>query len=848
MKKYLNRILFFFSLICLGLGYAFPAYAAANRFTTQPSDVYVGNVEYSDYILNGATIFRAYFYSTSLSPGGKYAVLQVREPTETWDEYTDPDIKYETYWSDGLKTGSMYCYIASPGAPAKYYVGHIGRIALWTGSGWTFSRDFSINGTINTAFENTQKAINSGDTGSKINVKIMGTFGTSFSYTSEIYENGKWNTIDSKTYTITSYSYRTVNLSLTRRFFIADNGKPVRITINCNGKNHVFNTNLNITYKEYNIIYDGNGGTPSKETRAIERYKPILEKAPAVTRSGYSFLGWYSSLTDTSPIPNTASSTYNRTIYAKWKDIQAPVCDRYTYVADKSGYYVYTYIRDNNKVNRVQYPTWTDYNGQDDIQLNWPTNSAATGTAGSWTINGKIYNNRYRVNISDHKNETGPYNTHIYAYDDDGNSQCVVSLGNIYIDNVAPIIDRKAFVIDQSGIDCYVHAYDPATRSSGLARLNIWVWNGNIGNYQTGKNFDMTTQGNYTINGQSYNYYYRVNKSDYNNFNTGYYSDARVYDNAGNYLDVWDGTGSGMNVLYNVGLTSRLTFDGNGGTINGSSVYSVDWVIGSNQTPPTPIRSGYSFNGWQNWTGVVPSSATTYKATWKASKLSVTLNLNKPIDSITNPSCSTSGITVEYQQKYNFIEALPTPALIDWEFSGWYTAASGGSLVTNDTIVNVTNNHTLYAHWKGCPPVIQSQDGNFEVIEYTGIAERDYLEQHGILKNGDKLLDYPYGTQTLLVKASGGQNKSGTTNVYSWYESEDGVKWNLIATGGMITYPDNTKYYIKTSQKNGFSCSELEISDVNRKHNNRIYKCLITNNAGQVTTEPMKMTVYWLPK
>lgn len=42
---------------------------------------------------------------------------------------------------------------------------------------------------------------------------------------------------------------------------------------------------------------------------------------------------------------------------------------------------------------------------------------------------------------------------------------------------------------------------------------------------------------------------------------------------------------------------------------------------------------------------------------------------------------------------------LPTPTRTGYYFAGWYTAASGGSLVKEDTNVSITSNQTLYAHW-----------------------------------------------------------------------------------------------------------------------------------------------------
>ena len=87
-----------------------------------------------------------------------------------------------------------------------------------------------------------------------------------------------------------------------------------------------------------------------------------------------------------------------------------------------AGYDVYVYgVKDNGSgVNRVQFPTWTEAKGQDDIQPNWQTGESSKGTkqadGTTWV---------YHVNITDHKTEAGEYNTHIYAYDNLENGKCI---------------------------------------------------------------------------------------------------------------------------------------------------------------------------------------------------------------------------------------------------------------------------------------------------------------------------------------------------------------------------------------------------------------------------------------
>ena len=128
---------------------------------------------------------------------------------------------------------------------------------------------------------------------------------------------------------------------------------------------------------------------------------------------------------------NTASQTFeeNGTIYARVVDSSGQASGYATGNITKidksiptftgaevknvseSGYDVYIYgVSDiGSGVNRVQFPTWTLNNDQDDIIWGNGTNQG----------NGTWY---YRVNISDHNYEIGQYVTHIYIWDNVGNT------------------------------------------------------------------------------------------------------------------------------------------------------------------------------------------------------------------------------------------------------------------------------------------------------------------------------------------------------------------------------------------------------------------------------------------
>lgn len=102
-------------------------------------------------------------------------------------------------------------------------------------------------------------------------------------------------------------------------------------------------------------------------------------------------------------------------IKATVKDTTPPVISNIK-ITDLSvnGYTVSCTVTDNIGVSRVQFPTWTTNDGQDDITPNWETATACSGS-----VSGSTYT--FKVRRIEHGNEFGVYNTHIYAYDAKGN-------------------------------------------------------------------------------------------------------------------------------------------------------------------------------------------------------------------------------------------------------------------------------------------------------------------------------------------------------------------------------------------------------------------------------------------
>lgn len=102
---------------------------------------------------------------------------------------------------------------------------------------------------------------------------------------------------------------------------------------------------------------------------------------------------------------------------------------------DSQGYLLECKVTDSSNISRVQCPTWTIKNGQDELAKNWQENTAVR----AYLYSSGVY--RFRVNRSEHNNEYGDYLTHIYAYDVYGNACCNTDLGIVTIDS--KIVPKK---------------------------------------------------------------------------------------------------------------------------------------------------------------------------------------------------------------------------------------------------------------------------------------------------------------------------------------------------------------------------------------------------------------------
>lgn len=143
-----------------------------------------------------------------------------------------------------------------------------------------------------------------------------------------------------------------------------------------------------------------------------------------------------------------------------------------------------------------------------------------------------------------------------------------------------------------------------------------------------------------------------------------------------------------------VNTTYPVTFNANGGVVSPSSKSIV--VGGAYGDLPTPTWTGHIFYGWftaanggthvTEQTTVTITSAQTLYAHWGIKSYVVSFDANGGSGSTTK--------TVKYSTA---VGELPVPVRSDYVFDGWYTATTGGTKITAETMIY--ENVTYYAHW-----------------------------------------------------------------------------------------------------------------------------------------------------
>ena len=228
-------------------------------------------------------------------------------------------------------------------------------------------------------------------------------------------------------------------------------------------------------------------------------------------------------------------------------------------------------------------------------------------------------------------------------------------------------------------------------------------------------------------------------------------------------------------------ITYTITFNANSGTVSPTSGTTGEG--GKLTSLPAPTRSGYTFNGWYTastggtavTTSTTFSANTTIYAQWTLNTYTITFNANSGTVS------PTSGTTGEDKR----LASLPTPTRSGYIFVGWYTAATGGTAVTESR--EYSANATIYARWVAIYTVTFDANGG-TVSPTSGTTDADKrLASLPTPTRSDYTFNGWFTTKTGSTAVTESREYSANTTIYAQWIRTYTVTFN--ANGGSGSAP-----------------------------------------------------------
>ena len=465
------------------------------------------------------------------------------------------------------------------------------------------------------------------------------------------------------------------------------------------------------TLRSYTATFNGNGGgTPSPST-ITKTYGSELGTLPTCSRTGYTFLGWYTASSGGTKISSTTKITGTVTYYAQWS------INSYTLTynvnggnavspASKSVQYgsAYGTLPTPTKSSDAEYTYafagwYTSASGGTQVTANTTMGAGNTTIYAHWTATRRSYTIGYQTTYGS-LNRT----SQSVAYGSKGsctltmpsnNAQYTYTFQGWYTAaNGGGTKVGSSLTLETPSVTGAATYYAYVTRA-----VNRYTFTFNANGGSTPSSSSITKNYNEAIG--------TLPTCSRAANNTYTYTFAGWFDTSA--------TSGGTQLTTTTKVTSNktwyarwtatyknytVTWNGNGGTPSkSSSSFHYNDALG---TLPTATRTGYTFKGWStSANGSVNVSTTTkvtgtvtYYAQWSINSYTLTYNVNG------GNAVSPASKSVQYGSAYG---TLPTPtkssdAEYTYAFAGWYTSASGGTQVTANTTMGAGNT-TIYAHW-----------------------------------------------------------------------------------------------------------------------------------------------------
>ena len=137
---------------------------------------------------------------------------------------------------------------------------------------------------------------------------------------------------------------------------------------------------------------------------------------------------------------------------------------------------------------------------------------------------------------------------------------------------------------------------------------------------------------------------------------------------------------------------------------------------------------------------------------------------------------------------------LPTPIYSGWAFNGWYTAKSGGTKITASSVVELSADQTLYAHWLKKYTITFNKNAEKAVLDKTKKTVTN-TRKYGELP----IPTYPgYYFEGWYTAKSGGSGITASTVVNLTGKQTLYAHWTLRSSISTASVKTGNAYYDKT--------------------------------------------------
>ena len=503
------------------------------------------------------------------------------------------------------------------------------------------------------------------------------------------------------------------------------------------------------TANSYTVTFDGNAGTVQGIGSKQVTFGSAYGTLPTATRTGYTFLGWFTAQTDGTRVTdvsvvNTATA---HTLYAQWKAIEYTITyydtdgadgtetQTFTYAdEDFSGAVLNSYSRDGYTFNgwatsEGGYVAYADKALLSTLAL--PTDGKEVHLYAVWTAN------NYTV-----------------TFDSDGGTAVTgqtVAYGGKVSEPAHPTKEGHTFLGWTYNGETWTFESDtmPAENIELVAQWKVneytVTFDPNGGELAGSGTQSVPFGEQITEPAQPTKEGYTFAEWTYNGAAWDFESDTVP---AGNITLVAKWTANSYKIVFHAN-------DGSETTKEQSVTYDEKTALEDN----TFTRNGYTFAGWateENGAVAYLNGATVINlasesgaevhlyAVWTANSYTVTFDGN---------AGTVQGIGSKQVTFGSAYGTLPTATRTGYTFLGWFTAQTDGTRVTDVSVVNTATAHTLYAQWKA--------------IEYT----ITYYDTDGA--DGTETQTFTYADEDFASAVLNSYSRDGYT-FSGWATSKDG--------------------------------------------------------------------------